>query len=152
MVELERKWTYILQYPHDKIGVPLELKCKKTKSMQFPYNFYYQLYFIYVKVLICRYCKYLPLHHLGQGYQKVQKTTILTLSISNTSVEVWVNVIPRHSIVIILCVHHQNKYSHHIFKRVDIALPSSKTHFLAVKMNSMAILESVTLCYITYIH
>jgi hypothetical protein len=43
------KWTQILHYFHNKIGVLLELKCKKTKSMQFPYNFYYQLYFIYVK-------------------------------------------------------------------------------------------------------
>ncbi len=97
--------------------------------MQFPYNFYYQLYFIYVKVLICKYCKYLPFHHLGYGYQKVQKTTIFRLSISNTNVEVWVNVIPTHSIVIIHDIHQQNKYFHHIFKRVDIALLLSKNTF-----------------------
>jgi hypothetical protein len=48
------------------------------------------------------------------------------LSISNTNVKVWVNVIPTHSIVIIHYVHQQNKYSHHIFKHVDIALPSFK--------------------------
>ncbi len=36
------------------------------------------------------------------------------------------NVLPTHSIVIIHCVHQQNKYFHHILKCVDIALPSSK--------------------------
>jgi len=50
---------------HDKIEALLELKCNKTKSMQFPFHFYYQLYFIYVKVLICWYYKYLPFHRLG---------------------------------------------------------------------------------------
>ncbi len=34
--------------------------------------------------------------------------------------------IPTHSIVIIHWIHQQNKYSHHILKCVDIALPSSK--------------------------
>ncbi len=34
--------------------------------------------------------------------------------------------IPTHSIVIIHSIHQQNKYSHHILKCVDIALPSSK--------------------------
>ncbi len=48
------------------------------------------------------------------------------MSISNTNVKVWVNVIPIHSIVIIHCMHQQNKFSHHILKCVDIALPSSK--------------------------
>ncbi len=118
-----------MQYLHDKIGPRLELKCQKTKSMQFPCNFYYQLYFIYVKVLMCKYCKYLPLHHLGYNYQKVKKTTIFRLSIFNTNVEVWVNVIPTHSIMIIHYVHQQNKNFHHIFKHVDIALPLSKNTF-----------------------
>ncbi len=118
-----------MQYLHDKIGAPLESKCQKTNSMQFPYNFYHQLYFIYVKVLIYKYCKYLPLHHLGYSYQKVSKTTIFKLSISNKIVEVWVNVIPTHSIMIIHYIHQQNKYSHHTFKHVDIALPLSKNAF-----------------------
>jgi len=48
------------------------------------------------------------------------------LSISNTNVKIWVNVIPTHSIVIIHCINQQIKYSHHILKCVDIALPSSK--------------------------
>jgi len=51
------------------------------------------------------------------------------LSISNTNVKVWVNVIPIHSIVIIHCIHQQNKFFHHILKCVDIALPSSKNTF-----------------------
>ncbi len=51
------------------------------------------------------------------------------MSISNTNVKVWVNVIPTHSIVIIHYVHQQNKYFHHILKCVDIALPSSKNAF-----------------------
>jgi hypothetical protein len=62
---------------------------------------------------------------LRLGLLKVQKPTIPTLSISNTNVKVWVNVIPTQSIVIIHYVHQQNKYSHHILKCVDIALPSS---------------------------
>jgi hypothetical protein len=37
--------------------------------------------------------------------------------------------IATHSIVIIHYIHQQNKYSHHIFKRVDISLPSSKNAF-----------------------
>jgi len=40
-----------------------------------------------------------------------------------------VNVIPTHSIIIIHYVHQQNKYSHHIFKHVDIASPLSKNAF-----------------------
>jgi hypothetical protein len=40
-----------------------------------------------------------------------------------------VNIIPTHSIVIIHYVHEQNKYFHHIFTRVDIALSSSKNTF-----------------------
>ncbi len=51
------------------------------------------------------------------------------MSISNTNVEVWVNVILTHSIVIIHCIHQQNKYFHHILKHVDIALPSSRKAF-----------------------
>ncbi len=33
--------------------------------------------------------------------------------------------IPTHTIVIIHYIYQQNKYSHHIFKHVDITLPSS---------------------------
>jgi hypothetical protein len=56
-------------------------------------------------------------------------TTIPALLVSKTNVEVWVNVIPMYSIVIIHCIHQQNKYSHHILKCVDIALLSSKNTF-----------------------
>jgi hypothetical protein len=66
---------------------------------------------------------------LRLGLLKTPKNYKPTLSISNTNVKVRVNVIPTHSIVIIHCIHQQNKYSHHIFKRVDIALPSSKNAF-----------------------
>jgi hypothetical protein len=51
------------------------------------------------------------------------------MSISNTNVEIWVNVIPTHSIVTIHYVHQQNKYFHYIFKCVDITLPSFKNPF-----------------------
>ncbi len=45
------------------------------------------------------------------------------------------NVIPTHSIVIIHYVHQQNKYFHHIFKRVDIALPISTKENLHYENN-----------------
>ncbi len=64
--------------------------------------------------------------------------------------QVWVNVIPTYSIVIIHCVHQQNKYSRRILKCVILHYLHPKMYFLAVKMNSSAILESITPCYITY--
>jgi hypothetical protein len=66
---------------------------------------------------------------LRSGLLKSLENYNTTLSISNTNVRVWVNVIPTHSIVIIHYVHQHYKYSHHIFKCVDIALPSSKNAF-----------------------
>jgi len=41
-------------------------------------------------------------------------------------VKVWVNQFLHISIVIIHYVQQQNKYSHHIFKCVDLTLPSSR--------------------------
>jgi hypothetical protein len=49
-----------------------------------------------------------------------------TYIVNTDIVKIWVNAIPTHSIVIIHYVHQQNKYFPHIFKRVDIALPSLK--------------------------
>jgi hypothetical protein len=73
--------------------------------------------------------KIFALPSLRLGLLECPKTTILTLSISNTNIKIWVNVILTHLIVIIHCVHQKNKYFHHILKHVDIALPSSKKAF-----------------------
>jgi hypothetical protein len=67
----------------------------------------------------------LPLVKLGLLKSPENYNTYI-VNIKNTNVKIWVNVILTHSIVIIHCVHQQNKYSHHIFKHVDVALPSSK--------------------------
>jgi hypothetical protein len=66
---------------------------------------------------------------LRLGLLKSPKKYNTYIAISNTNVKIWVNVIPTHSIMIIHYIHQQNKYFHHIFKRVDIALPSSKNTF-----------------------
>ncbi len=78
------------------------------------------------------------------------------MSISNTNVEVWVNVVHTHSIVITHCAHQQNNTFIIFLNMLILHYLHPKTHFLVVKMNSLVILESktftITPCYITNIH
>jgi len=84
----------------------------------------------------------LPLLRLG--YQKVEKFSIPKSSISNTNVKVWVNAIPRHSIVITWCVHQQSNTLIIFLNMLILHYFHTKTYFLIVKMNPLAIPKSKT--------
>jgi hypothetical protein len=55
------------------------------------------------------------------------------LSISNTNVEIWVNDIPTHSIVIIHCVHQQINVFIIFVNMLILHYFHPKMHFLIVK-------------------
>jgi hypothetical protein len=101
VMELGWQWTQFCITFMVRLG-PIRTE---TKSLQFWYNFYYQLYFIYVKVLICGSCKDLPLHHFSFGLLKSTKN--YNAYIINIQYN-WVNAIPTHSIVITHYIHQQN--------------------------------------------